>query len=148
MENTKQILPVISIMLMLIIIPILLDTKFSFIPTLFSQEGRLTDCIKEKLITHSSLHDPSSVMLRNITADRFGEGWCGELNAKNRYGGYTGWKYFHFWYMEETSEEAGEIRFLQLDGQELMNNEFIEAVAEQYECRNNVSERAKNHICS
>jgi hypothetical protein len=53
------------------------------------------DYLKDMVIKHSNLIDPSSVMFRNITfSDYLGKNWCGEINAKNRMGGYTGWQEF------------------------------------------------------
>lgn len=43
---------------------------------------------------HSSLYDPGSVTFRNVSSSKDGDTICGELNAKNRLGGYVGWKRF------------------------------------------------------
>jgi hypothetical protein len=45
---------------------------------------------------HSELVDPASAMFRNITYRElsFSTEWCGEINAKNRFGGYVGWTQF------------------------------------------------------
>jgi len=43
---------------------------------------------------HSSLYDPGSVTFRNVSSSKDGDTVCGELNAKNRLGGYVGWKRF------------------------------------------------------
>ncbi len=40
-----------------------------------------------------SLIDPESVMIRNVVEDQDGD-YCGEVNEKNRMGGYAGWKRF------------------------------------------------------
>lgn len=53
------------------------------------------DYLKDILIKHSDLIDPNSATFRNITYnDFFNKNWCGEINAKNRMGGYTGWQEF------------------------------------------------------
>ena len=38
--------------------------------------------------------DPDSVRIRNVVQDRSGFKWCGEVNARNRMGGYVGWQRF------------------------------------------------------
>lgn len=43
-----------------------------------------------------SLKDPSSAQFKNVRTSKDGWVLCGELNAKNSYGGYTGFKRFYF----------------------------------------------------
>jgi hypothetical protein len=52
------------------------------------------DHLRDMVTKHSDILDPSSAMFRNITLSHF-NGWCGEINVKNRMGGYSGWKPFH-----------------------------------------------------
>lgn len=44
----------------------------------------------------SSLRDPGSAQFRNVSVKKFNGGRvvCGEVNAKNAYGGYVGFKEF------------------------------------------------------
>lgn len=46
-----------------------------------------------KVAVESQLSDPTSVLFRGIEKRVFG--YCGEVNAKNRMGGYVGYKKFH-----------------------------------------------------
>jgi len=56
------------------------------------------DYLRDMVTKHSDFIDPSSAIFRNITYgnDKFGVSdiYCGEINAKNRMGGYVGWKPF------------------------------------------------------
>ncbi len=55
------------------------------------------DYLRDMVSKHSDFVDPRSAMFRNITyGDQLGisEIYCGEINAKNRMGGYVGWKPF------------------------------------------------------
>lgn len=53
------------------------------------------DHLRRQLSEHSDLTDPNSVMFRNIKyRDYLWKTWCGELNSKNRMGGYVGWMPF------------------------------------------------------
>lgn len=50
------------------------------------------DYLKQKFIDHSDLIDPESSIFRNVTyEEKENQEWCGEINAKNKLGGYTGW---------------------------------------------------------
>lgn len=40
------------------------------------------------------LKDPGSAMFRNVTFNPTTGSVCGEVNARNSYGGYTGYSYF------------------------------------------------------
>jgi hypothetical protein len=47
------------------------------------------------LAEQGSLFDPDSARFKNLVCgDRVYPAWCGQINAKNRLGGYVGWKYF------------------------------------------------------
>lgn len=51
--------------------------------------------LREVLADEGSLFDPESALFKDLVyADRFNGAWCGQLNAKNRLGGYVGWRYF------------------------------------------------------
>jgi hypothetical protein len=53
-----------------------------------------TDDFLAKVVKeHSSLIDPTSPIFRDITESK--DAWCGEINVKNRMGGYVGWHAFH-----------------------------------------------------
>lgn len=43
------------------------------------------------------LTDPESAQFRSVTASQRGDKWivCGEVNAKNQFGGYVGFKRFY-----------------------------------------------------
>lgn len=47
----------------------------------------------EKLVA-DTLKDPSSAQFRNLKKDKLTGSICGEVNAKNSYGAYTGFKVF------------------------------------------------------
>jgi len=51
--------------------------------------------IKESLA--EMVRDPSSVQIKNVrlVEDTIGRFYCGEINTKNAYGGYTGFTHFH-----------------------------------------------------
>jgi len=42
-----------------------------------------------------ALKDPSSAKFRHVVAMRESAGYCGEVNAKNSYGGYVGYRKFY-----------------------------------------------------
>ncbi len=53
------------------------------------------DALRALFVEFSPLYDPSSVMFRKLRYSRLTyAAWCGELNAKNVYGGYAGWHKF------------------------------------------------------
>ena len=53
------------------------------------------DYLRQQFVAHSDLVDPGSSMFRNITHKSSPlDTWCGEVNAKNRMGGYVGWAPF------------------------------------------------------
>jgi len=41
------------------------------------------------------LHDPGSANFRNVRQGRTARQWCGEVNARNRMGGYTGFTLYY-----------------------------------------------------
>ncbi len=43
---------------------------------------------------HGNLIDPTSAVFRNVTHNGPRTVWCGEVKAKNRFGGYVGWAKF------------------------------------------------------
>lgn len=51
---------------------------------------------KAKASIQRDLKDPDSAQFRNIRIEKFGNGKviCGEVNAKNSYGGYVGYRRF------------------------------------------------------
>ena len=49
---------------------------------------------KLSLEVASELNDPSSAQFRNVTLNRNTRTVCGEVNAKNAYGGYVGFRWF------------------------------------------------------
>ena len=53
------------------------------------------------------LRDPGSAQFRNLVrlvSDQGGEAYCGEINAKNAFGGYTG--FVRFYYNPKVSERV------------------------------------------
>jgi hypothetical protein len=48
-----------------------------------------------KQVVLSKLRDPDSAVFRNVHPTPNGVTLCGEVNAKNGYGGYTGFKKFY-----------------------------------------------------
>lgn len=57
--------------------------------------SKTEDYLRDMVTKHSDLVDPGSAMFRNITYHSYlWDTWCGEINAKNRMGGYVGWKPF------------------------------------------------------
>lgn len=55
-----------------------------------SSEEKAKTILEER----GSFYDPFSVQVKNITHNDAETTFCGEVNAKNRLGGYTGWKRF------------------------------------------------------
>jgi hypothetical protein len=56
-----------------------------------SEESRL----RELLVSFSGYYDPSGADFRNLHFRNLKwPSWCGEINAKNRLGGFTGWRTF------------------------------------------------------
>ena len=51
--------------------------------------------LRELLVTYSDYIDPSSAQFRNLHFRQLQwPSWCGEINARNRLGGFTGWRTF------------------------------------------------------
>jgi len=46
-----------------------------------------------KNLVKADLNDPESAQFRNVRIHEFGS-VCGEVNARNRFGGYVGFRYF------------------------------------------------------
>lgn len=65
-------------------------------PTKVDHEQRIPGLISD----HSELLDPFSAQFRGLRYEGFkstgweAETWCGEINAKNSFGAYTGWQFF------------------------------------------------------
>lgn len=54
------------------------------------------DYLRDMVTKHSDFIDPSSAMFRNITyRAELWDTYCGEINTKNRLGGFVGWKPFN-----------------------------------------------------
>jgi hypothetical protein len=52
------------------------------------------ESLRDALSAEGSLFDPVSAQFKDLVKSRSQNAWCGQINAKNRYGGYVGWKYF------------------------------------------------------
>jgi hypothetical protein len=78
-----------------------------FLPFLFGCT-KTDDYLRQKFIAHSNLIDPSSAMFRGITHNKniFSTKWCGEVNSKNRMGGYVGWTKFKITISSDGKEEV------------------------------------------
>lgn len=50
--------------------------------------------LREVLIAHGSLIDPVSAQFKDLVFSSRHNAWCGQVNSKNRLGGYVGWEYF------------------------------------------------------
>jgi len=70
---------------------------------LYGCQQKPEDKIKEGLIKYSYLYDPGSAILRNVR-DVGGDSYCLELNAKNKFGGYSGWRKAYLTYEEGRSK--------------------------------------------
>ncbi|NBX02899.1 MAG: hypothetical protein EBR02_02295 [Alphaproteobacteria bacterium] len=57
------------------------------------KEPSTEEAIKAKESVKLALKDPESAQFRNLKLDIFGD-VCGEVNARNSFGGYTGFKVF------------------------------------------------------
>ena len=65
---------------------------------------------KRSLAEH--MKDPDSVKFRNLITSESGSVLCGEVNAKNSYGGYVGFKrFYYFWSTSKPSSIFGEADF-------------------------------------
>ena len=58
-----------------------------------------------KAVVKEPLVDPNSAQFKNISKSSIG--YCGEVNAKNRMGGYTGFKRFHAFQSVDGSWNVG-----------------------------------------
>lgn len=50
--------------------------------------------LRDDLRTEGSLFDPESAQFKDLVHSSIFDAWCGQVNAKNRLGGYAGWNYF------------------------------------------------------
>lgn len=64
--------------------------------------------LREYLVQHSDLIDPSSVQIRNLKASGDNSQFCGQINSKNTLGGYVGWTPF---YASAVKSSSGDINF-------------------------------------
>jgi hypothetical protein len=86
-----------------VIIGLICTILFVFIVAagILASSPKTDDYLRDMIVKHSDFVDPSSAMFRNITyspgSANLGlwDTYCGEINAKNRMGGYVGWKPFH-----------------------------------------------------
>ena len=56
--------------------------------------SKTEDYLRDMVVKQSNLVDPNSALFRNIVEMRNmdeGHTYCGEINSKNRMGGYVGW---------------------------------------------------------
>jgi hypothetical protein len=90
------------------------------------------DYLRDVVIKHSDLVDPSSAIFRNITFDGLvGNTWCGEINVKNGMGGYTGWKPFHLLIFKDGTVSFSLLQLLEDESDE--NEEHYERNKERSE---------------
>ncbi len=61
-------------------------------PALNPLNTELIKKLQEKLILR--MKDPSSAQFRNVKLNFHGDALCGEVNARNGFGGYNGFKHF------------------------------------------------------
>jgi len=59
-----------------------------------SEEYPYEERLRDDLVTQGSLFDPESAQFKDLVHSRNIDAWCGQVNAKNRLGGYVGWQYF------------------------------------------------------
>lgn len=59
----------------------------------------------------SQLVDAESAQFRNVQKNRTLDIWCGEVNSKNRMGGYAGWQKFAA-FAPTPSDSAWKVHFL------------------------------------
>ncbi len=86
--------------------------------------------LRELLVSFSNYIDPSSADFRNLHFRHLKwPSWCGEINAKNRLGGFTGWRIF----------AASDQRYAGARDQRA-NVKFFEGAAADRECR-----KTRNH---
>lgn len=81
------------------------ETNARFLQTKSEQE--LIDATIE--VTRNQLKDPLSAQFRKVRVVPYGNGKvvCGEVNGKNSYGGYVGFKPFVGSYISSTMESTG-----------------------------------------
>lgn len=59
-----------------------------------AEEYPYEESLREVLIAEGSLFDPASAQFKDLVSSKRFKAWCGQMNAKNRMGGYVGWAYF------------------------------------------------------
>lgn len=59
-----------------------------------AEEYQYEERLRDDLRAEGSLFDPESAEFKDLVHSRTYDAWCGQVNAKNRLGGYVGWKYF------------------------------------------------------
>lgn len=83
------------------------------------------DYLKKAFIENSELIDPATVIFRNVSALRkpYQDFWCGEYNAKNRFGGYVGWDNFilKVKYSDHFTVDKSELSMLDISNTYLSN---------------------------
>ena len=52
------------------------------------------ETLRRVLVDQGSLFDPDSARFKDLVYSKRFSAWCGQINAKNRLGGYVGWEYF------------------------------------------------------
>lgn len=74
---------------------------------------KFTKQAKSKLESiKSQFKDPDSVKLKNLKLSESGLVICGDVNAKNSYGGYGGFKRFYYTWMIDALRLEGDDSFL------------------------------------
>lgn len=77
---------------------------------MYNKEGQSSpeEKLHGLLVQYSDLKDPQSAQIRLSKVNTEHSQFCGELNAKNSFGGYTGWTRF---YASITKTRSGEQDF-------------------------------------
>lgn len=52
------------------------------------------EALRRVFVIEGSLFDPGSAQFKDVVYNSRFRAWCGQINSKNRYGGYVGWEYF------------------------------------------------------
>lgn len=84
----------------------------AWLPVLAATEAEISERLKQveqrgKEVVLANLKDPGSAEFRNVRPTADGLYLCGEVNAKNSYGGYVGFKKFYtLWQMNVASIEG------------------------------------------
>lgn len=85
----------------------LADQNSIFLKT--NTEKKLIEIVKSEI--KEGLKDPSSAQFKDVRIVKVPEGKvvCGQVNAKNSYGGYAGYKYFIASAQRQVLEQRGEV---------------------------------------